>query len=208
MRQTLFDARDISIYHIYIYIYIYCPLCVRTSCFERGTYDICVCVCERERDKDRDRERQRETEWQADRWTDRQSDFSFYFANKWYSKFIGCMYHCAQTDCGMDLEPKCVGLKVYSLFTQMVPVYFHKSVNGYCTMCFYYIEWFEGTELVVSVPLLTWTTFNPKMHRIHDRVLGEITYPFPNFNGCTVEVWEWTSNFIPHLAEHVITYLC
>ena len=25
-----------------------------------------------------------------------------------------------------------------------------------------------------------------------------ITYPFPNFNGCTVEVWEWTSNFIPH----------
>ena len=109
MRQTLFDARDISIYHIYIYIY--CPLCVRTSCFERRTYDICVCVCERERDKYRDRERQRETEWQADRWTDRQSDFYFYFANKWYSKFIGCMYHCAQTDCGMDLEPKCVGLK-------------------------------------------------------------------------------------------------
>ena len=27
----------------------------------------------------------------------------------------------------------------------------------------------------------------------------EITYPFPNFNGATVEVWEWISNFIPHL---------
>ena len=25
----------------------------------------------------------------------------------------------------------------------------------------------------------------------------QITYPFPNFNGCTVEVWEWISNFIP-----------
>ena len=24
----------------------------------------------------------------------------------------------------------------------------------------------------------------------------EITYPFPNFNGCTVEVWEYISNFI------------
>ena len=26
----------------------------------------------------------------------------------------------------------------------------------------------------------------------------EITYPFPNFNSCTVEVWEWISNFITH----------
>ena len=25
----------------------------------------------------------------------------------------------------------------------------------------------------------------------------EITHPFPNFNGCTIEVWEWISNFIP-----------
>ena len=37
---------------------------------------------------------------------------------------------------------------------------------------------------------------------------GEITYPFPNFNGCTVEVWEWISNFIPHYIMDVITYLC
>ena len=26
----------------------------------------------------------------------------------------------------------------------------------------------------------------------------EITYPFLNFNGATVEVKEWISNFIPH----------
>ena len=30
------------------------------------------------------------------------------------------------------------------------------------------------------------------------RVWDEITYPFPNFNGVTVEVCEWISNFIPH----------
>ena len=30
----------------------------------------------------------------------------------------------------------------------------------------------------------------------------EITYPFPNFNGATVEVWERVSNFIPHYTEH------
>ena len=34
----------------------------------------------------------------------------------------------------------------------------------------------------------------------------EITYPFPNFKGGTVEVWEWISNFIPHFTMHVITY--
>ena len=35
---------------------------------------------------------------------------------------------------------------------------------------------------------------------------GEITYPFPNFNGCTIEVREWISKFIPHFPGHVITY--
>ena len=30
---------------------------------------------------------------------------------------------------------------------------------------------------------------------IHNKVWDKITYPFPNFNGCTVEVWEWMNNF-------------
>ena len=33
-----------------------------------------------------------------------------------------------------------------------------------------------------------------------------ITYPFPNTVGCTVEIWEWVSNFIPHLIRHVNIY--
>ena len=36
----------------------------------------------------------------------------------------------------------------------------------------------------------------------------EVTYPFPNFNGNTVEVWEWISNFISQLIKNVITYPC
>ena len=28
----------------------------------------------------------------------------------------------------------------------------------------------------------------------------EITFPFPNFSGCTVEVWGWMSYFIPHFT--------
>ena len=38
-------------------------------------------------------------------------------------------------------------------------------------------------------------------------VWNEITYPFSNFNGGTVEVWEWISNFIPHIIMDVITLL-
>ena len=40
------------------------------------------------------------------------------------------------------------------------------------------------------------------------KVCDEITYPFPNFNGCTVEVWEWKTNFIPHFIMDLITYPC
>ena len=43
---------------------------------------------------------------------------------------------------------------------------------------------------------------------IHYKMWDENTYPFPNFNGTTVEVWEWISNFIAHFTGHVITYPC
>ena len=38
------------------------------------------------------------------------------------------------------------------------------------------------------------------------KVLDENTYPFPNFNGATVEIWEWISNFIPYFIMYVIIY--
>ena len=41
---------------------------------------------------------------------------------------------------------------------------------------------------------------------IHYKVWDEIAYPFPNFNGATVEVCKWISYFIPHFIGHVITY--
>ena len=36
----------------------------------------------------------------------------------------------------------------------------------------------------------------------------EITCPFPNFNGCSVEVLEWIRNFILHSITDVITFPC
>ena len=49
--------------------------------------------------------------------------------------------------------------------------------------------------------LLTWFNFNPAWISNHmsSKLLDEITYPFPNFNGATVEVWERIINFLPHL---------
>ena len=40
------------------------------------------------------------------------------------------------------------------------------------------------------------------------KVWEEMTSLFPNFNGCTVAVWEWKSQFIPHTVMGVITYPC
>ena len=36
----------------------------------------------------------------------------------------------------------------------------------------------------------------------------EISYQSPNFNGATVEVWEWISGFTPHFIKYVITFPC
>ena len=33
-------------------------------------------------------------------------------------------------------------------------------------------------------------------NHVPNKVWCEITYPFPNFNDCAVEVWEWISNLI------------
>ena len=42
---------------------------------------------------------------------------------------------------------------------------------------------------------------------IHYNVWDVITYPFLNFNGCTVEVYEWISNFLLHFTGLVIIIL-
>ena len=58
---------------------------------------------------------------------------------------------------------------------------------------------FRGTRLPASI------NFNYILYKMWD----EITYPSPNFHGCcTVEVWEWLSNFNQHFTGHVNTYPC
>ena len=43
---------------------------------------------------------------------------------------------------------------------------------------------------------------------MHNKVWGEIAYPFQSVNGCMIEVWGWISNFIPHFIAYVIIYPC
>ena len=40
------------------------------------------------------------------------------------------------------------------------------------------------------------------------KVSDEINYSILNFNGATVEVYEWIIIFIPHFIRHVITHPC
>ena len=40
------------------------------------------------------------------------------------------------------------------------------------------------------------------------KVWDEITYSFLNFNSCTIEVWEWTNNLIPHFMMDKISSPC
>ena len=56
--------------------------------------------------------------------------------------------------------------------------------------------------------LITMINFYPAWisNYIHSKVWDEITYRFPSSNGCTAEVWEWISDFIPHFTRRVINY--
>ena len=36
----------------------------------------------------------------------------------------------------------------------------------------------------------------------------EIAYPFENFNGTTIEIWEWISNLFHFFNGYMITYPC
>ena len=59
------------------------------------------------------------------------------------------------------------------------------------------------THCSLKPRLLTWVS-----NHMPIGVWGEITYPFPNFIGATVEFWEWICNLIPDFIMDVITYPC
>ena len=61
---------------------------------------------------------------------------------------------------------------------------------------------------------LHWCTIRPILSLISARINNHrpsivwhgIVFSFPNFNGCTVDIWEWSRSFISHLIMDVIIY--
>ena len=69
-----------------------------------------------------------------------------------------------------------------------------------------------STDVIITQGslLLTWINLIPAWIStyIHYKVWDEITYPFRNFNYCSVEVWEWINDFISHFMIDAIIYRC
>ena len=63
------------------------------------------------------------------------------------------------------------------------------------------LHFFSPTNTFILTCIPAWISGH-----MPSKVWDEIIYPFPNFNGCTVEVWEWISNFIPHFMMYITTY--
>ena len=40
--------------------------------------------------------------------------------------------------------------------------------------------------------------------KLHYKIWDEIIYSFENSNGYTIRVWEYISNFIPHVTGYII----
>ena len=98
----------------------------------------------------------------------------------------------------------------------------HNSIEGifcpgsfgyYCKPCFIptyvFMFWnrnwvFKLTTIDVPSGLQTAWISNHMPGNMWDK----ITYPFPNFNNATVEVWEWIRNCMSQFIMNVITYPC
>ena len=64
---------------------------------------------------------------------------------------------------------------------------------------------FVACDMVHSRGPLYWHAYPviPKWD-VHYKIWDVITYPFPNFSYCTIEIWEWINNCIPHFDRHMI----
>ena len=85
-----------------------------------------------------------------------------------------------------------------------------------CVLCFFFVCVCSGWVLIIPRKhfcvlwvewCITYIYRQPKQKWAHScrrrfQVCGKITYPLPNPNGCTVEVWEWISTFIPYFTVY------
>ena len=95
-------------------------------------------------------------------------------------------------------------LKIYIIYVPfLIPlcrISAKRFIINFAVALFYH----QGPFLIILLILIpAWIS-----NRMSSKVQDKIAYPFPNFNICTIEVWEWINNFMPHFLMDVITYPC
>ena len=71
----------------------------------------------------------------------------------------------------------------------------------------YQLQFFLSLWMLSGPFELYWNTAIQFNHT-PNKVWHEITYPFPNFFGFIVDVWEWVSNISSHFIMGIITNPC
>ena len=90
--------------------------------------------------------------------------------------------------------------KIWDEYFQLQDILWH---NTHINMLVY------AKVLTTRTLLLTRLNFNHSWITNHipsSKACDEIVYPFPNLNGCIVEVWEWICNLTQHSLIDVIAY--
>ena len=83
-----------------------------------------------------------------------------------------------------------------------------------CVISFWHSSTMLRCNAVTTGASFTNTDYLQSQHptwisnHMQSKMWDVISYPFPNFNCCTVEVWKWITNFISHFVKDVITYPC
>ena len=116
-------------------------------------------------------------------------------------------YHSMQSVCssvcfGLFNGFERIGDKIVRLFT----IRFCKPSQILCITfrCYTLTPRTPFTNAVSTlIPVCMWIS-----NHMPSEMWDEITHPFLNFNGVTVEVWGWLSHFIPQFIMHVIGNPC
>ena len=111
------------------------------------------------------------------------------------------------SSCSQSCICYCCCMTAAVKYVQWPPVY---SETGNCSINYAPLGACWGTTKIAPHSVIGWEQISGASltnisNFIHYNVWDEITYPFSNFNSCTIEVWECISDFIPCFKPDVIT---
>ena len=119
------------------------------------------------------------------------------------NRILGCL--CERIDSSLFAQP-CIIMVRWAQWRYLSKALINQSRMTY--VCFSKLghHWFFLLKTFVSpfTNMVLTVIQAGIINYTHYKVWDEISYPFPNFNGYSIEVWKWISNFIPHHNIYVI----